>query len=301
MTTSSNLVIPERFNYIAVFLTLACNLKCSFCINRYGNPGGSRAAMSPERWIEGLNRIVCRPDVPLTLQGGEPSLYRGFYPLINGLRRDLNIDILTNLQLDVDAFMDAVRPERLRREAPYASIRVSYHPEQMDLRALMAKVLRLMENGYSVGIWAVRHPAHLATVEQAREECAAVGIDFRFKEFLGWHDGRLHGEYRYDEALSRTPHLPVECRTTELIIGPGGDVFRCHADLYEGRPPVGHLNDEAFQIEDRFRPCERFGFCNPCDVKLKTDRFQRFGHTSVTIRGPELPVNRAGAVAHEQA
>lgn len=301
MTTSSSLVIPERFNYIAVFLTLACNLKCSFCITRYGKRGGHRAPISAERWIEGLNRIVSRPDLPLTLQGGEPSLYRGFYTVINGLRRDLNIDILTNLQLDVDAFMAAVRPERLRRDAPYASIRVSYHPEQMDLRVLRTKVLRLMENGYSVGIWAVRHPAHLAAVERAGEECAAAGIDFRFKEFLGWHNGRLYGHYRYDEALSRTPHRPVECRTSELILGPGGDVFRCHADLYEGRPPVGNIGDEEFQIEDVFRPCDRFGFCNPCDVKLKTDRFQRSGHTSVSIRGPGLSGNLARGVAHAQA
>jgi MoaA/NifB/PqqE/SkfB family radical SAM enzyme len=29
------IVIPETHNYIAVFLSLACNLKCSYCINRF--------------------------------------------------------------------------------------------------------------------------------------------------------------------------------------------------------------------------------------------------------------------------
>ncbi len=41
--------------------------------------------------------------------------------------------------------------------------------------------------------------------------------------------------------------------------------------------------DENFELEERFRECDVFGHCNPCDVKLKTNRFQEFGHTSVEI------------------
>jgi hypothetical protein len=29
--------------------------------------------------------------------------------------------------------------------------------------------------------------------------------------------------------------------------------------------------------------CYNFGDCNPCDVKIKTNRFQEYGHTSVEI------------------
>ena len=144
-----------------------------------------------------------------------------------------------------------------------------------------------MENGYSVGIWASRHPAHIEQVERARDECVAAGIDFRFKDFLGVHDGTLYGQYKYPEALSGSAATQVQCRTSELIIGPSGNVFRCHGDLYEGRPPIGHILDEDFQIEDIFRPCDAFGRCNPCDVKIKTNRFQQFGHTSVEIKFSE--------------
>ena len=63
-------------------------------------------------------------------------------------------------------------------------------------------------------------------------------------------------------------------------------MYRCHADLYKGRNPIGHILDEYFTEDsiEEFRECSFFGDCNPCDVKVKTNRFQVFGHTSVEIR-----------------
>ena len=276
--------VPRRFGYVAAFLTLRCNLHCPWCINRAGGRPPPRTEMSGRDWVRALNRLRCAPDLPVTLQGGEPSLHPDFLGILAGLRPDLPVDLLTNLQFDLDAFLAAVPPGRLRRDAPYSSIRVSYHPGVMDLDDTRARVRRLLDRGYSVGLWAVRHPAHLEEVERARAVCAADGIDFRFKEFLGLHEGRLHGLYKYPGAVSGRVGGPVECRTCELIVGPDGAVHRCHADLYAGRVPVGHLLDPAFAIEDVFRPCDLFGRCNPCDVKVKTDRHQQSGHTSVEIR-----------------
>jgi len=294
-TDLPELKLPERYNYIAAFLTLGCNLKCPYCINWLSAKSAAERHMPAADWIAGLNRLRSRGDLPVTLQGGEPTLHAGFYEIVSGLRSDLNIDVLTNIQFDVDEFMARVPPERLRRDAPYASIRVSYHPPMMALAGTKAKVLRLLEKGYSVGIWAVRHPSNIEQIEHAGDECAKAGIDFRFKEFLGYHDGKLHGQYKYPDAVGpeqadpdgrRNPgprRRKVRCRTSELIIGPAGGVYRCHSDLYNGREPIGHLLDPAFVIEDVFRPCGAYGTCNPCDIKVKTNRFQQFGHTSVEI------------------
>ncbi|MFH1772635.1 MAG: hypothetical protein ABH872_07460 [Candidatus Omnitrophota bacterium] len=30
--------------------------------------------------------------------------------------------------------------------------------------------------------------------------------------------------------------------------------------------------------------CREFGYCNPCDIKVKTNRFLEAGHTAVDIR-----------------
>lgn len=280
-----DLQVPERYNYIAAFLTLRCNLHCSFCINRFDNADPRYRTIPGSRWIQGLNRLRSRPDLPVTIQGGEPSLHPDFLDILCGVRTDLHLDVLTNLQFDIHAFMRRVPPDRIRRDAPYASLRVSYHPEVMRLDDLRPKVLELLRHGYSVGIWAVEHPAHLEEVRRAQALCRDQGIDFRIKEFLGVHNGKLYGTYKYPEAVSgREQGRGVECRTTELIVGPTGAVFRCHSDMYQGRSPVGELCDPAFRIEDRYRPCHCFGACNPCDIKVKTNRHQQFGHTSVEIR-----------------
>jgi hypothetical protein len=239
--------------------------------------------LTGEEWRRGLNRITSRPDLPLTLQGGEPTLHPDFFAIVNGLRPELPVDILTNLEFDPGRFMQEIPPERIKRSSPYASIRVSYHPESMKIETLAAKVLLLQNADYSIGIWGVLHPQWGNEILQAQAYCISLGIDFRTKEFLGEHAGVMHGLLSYPDACARTTRKEVQCRTTELIIGPGGDVYRCHADLYEGREAVGHILDPDLNIEPLFRPCADYGYCNPCDIKLKTDRFQKFGHTSVEI------------------
>jgi hypothetical protein len=277
------ILIPDNCNYIAVFLTLNCNLNCSYCINRFNKLTPSGRTLSGDEWLQGLNLLVSRSDLPLTLQGGEPTLHPDFYRIVNGIRTDLHIDILTNLALNTDNFIAETLPERLKRISPYASIRVSYHPEVMDIKLLAENVLKLQNAGYSIGIWGVLHPDWKNEINQAHDYCTGLGIDFRTKELLGEHDGIMHGVLSYPDACNRENHKTVKCRTTELIIGPGGDVFRCHADLYEGRAAVGHILDNDFTIDPGFRDCSNYGYCNPCDVKLKTNRFEIFGHTSVEI------------------
>ena len=203
---------------------------------------------------------------------------------MNNIKPELNIDVLTNLQFDADEFIRNVDPDRIKRKSPYASIRVSYHPEIMQLEPLVKKVLKLQNNGFSIGIWGVMHPAQESEILRAKDYCASLGIDFRTKEFLGEYNGEMYGTYRYKGACDKKFSKSVLCKTTELIIGSNGAIYRCHSDLYEGRTSIGNILDKNFEIEDKFRECSAFGHCNPCDIKVKTNRFQQFGHTSVEIK-----------------
>jgi len=276
-------ILPKLYNYIAVFLSLECNLHCSYCINRFGDLSRCRRLLSGDEWLAGLNRIISPADLPVTLQGGEPTLHPGFSAIVNGIRPDLNIDLLTNLETDLDRFRREIPARRMRREAPYASIRVSYHPEVMSIELLATKVVTLLDAGYSIGIWGVLHPLWETEIFRARDYCLDQGIDFRTKEYLGEYNGVMHGQFSYPDACSRGELKRVSCRTSELLIGPDGGIYRCHSDLYAGRTPVGNILDPELVISQDFRRCDCYGFCNPCDVKLKTDRFQSFGHTSVEI------------------
>jgi len=133
--------VPPAYNYVAAFLTLSCNQSCEYCINRFHGGSLHRGIMEGAEWVRCLNRLLMPPDLPVTLQGGEPTLHPDFYDIIRGLRPDIGIDILTNLRFDVREFMRRVPPERISRSAKYASIRVSYHSGQAGFDELKEKVI----------------------------------------------------------------------------------------------------------------------------------------------------------------
>jgi ferredoxin len=279
-------------NYVAFFLTLSCNLKCPYCINLHEKTSGSlrnrRDMMTADQWIEAANRLVLRKDLPLTLQGGEPTLHKGFYRIINEVKPEIKMDLMTNMMFDARQFVRRAPVWRFDRQAPYASIRVSYHPGQNCIEDLIAKTHIMQDAGFKVGLYGILHPdetlaAHIRKVE---ERCLSEGIDFRVKEFLGCYRDKLYGTFKYaDSVMGRHKHH-CQCRTTEILVDPAGNLFRCHADLYHSRVPISHILDREFNENeiDIFRNCSNYGGCNPCDVKVKTNRFQIFGHTSVEIR-----------------
>ncbi len=292
MRTLSAIAPKTHHNYVAFFLTLACNLRCPYCINQHDkNSCGSsrqRHHMPVESWIEAANRLVLRDDLPLTLQGGEPTLFSEFYRFVNEVKPEIKMDLMTNLMFDVDRFIKEVPVWRFTREAPYAAIRVSYHPGQNEIDDLIRKTFKLQDAGFRIGLYGIEHPEpairqHIVEVQQ---RCLDLGLDFRLKEFLGEHDGRMYGTFKYDASVAAKDLKQCKCRTTEIIVDPAGYVYKCHADLYNARNPIAHILDTEFNEDsiDEFRDCSNYGTCNPCDVKVKTNRFQVFGHTSVEIR-----------------
>ena len=244
--------------------------------------------MSADDWIAAANRLVLRDDLPLTLQGGEPTIYPGFFEFVNDVKPEIKMDLMTNLMFDVDNFIKNVPVTRFLREAPYAAIRVSYHPGQNDIDDLVKKTMLLQEAGFRVGLYGIEHPnpAINGHIKKVQEKCKDLGLDFRTKEFLGEHEDVMYGTFKYEGCVAGDVLKQCECRTTEIIVDPSGNVFRCHSDLYHARASIAHILDADFNEEtiDEFRTCEFYGDCNPCDVKVKTDRFQVFGHTSVAIR-----------------
>jgi len=280
------ILIPSNFNYIGVFLTLRCNFGCSYCINRHGKLE-KVDELSTQSWINGLSRIETRPDLPITLQGGEPTLHPGIWEIANALwRQDTPLDLLTNGQFNITKFMNKVSPEVFKREAKYASIRFSFHPHSHDAHSLAIKVYLLQKEGYSVGIWGLNHPSNKNQNRLMKKICGNLGIDFRIKEFLGNYNGKMYGEYKYKEACNGLQSISkkVECKTTELLVAPTGYIFRCHSDLYSNMSPIGHILDEEIKGIGEWKPCSKFGACNPCDIKIKNNRFQEMGHTSVEIK-----------------
>lgn len=287
------IVLPNEYNYIAAFLTMRCNLNCRFCLNAF-NKNFDRLGFdesSGEEWVNGLNKIDSRENVPVTLCGGEPFLHRDFIYIINNLKPELNIDLLTNLQWGekgIERFVKEINPQRLKRNSPYASIRVSYHPEEMGNGEKLVKNAELLHNaGFSIGIWSILYPSQqqLSGINQMQFRCRDAGIDFRLKEFTGKFKGKLYGDYsKYPNSSFQGYTRACECKTSELLISSDMKAYRCHRDLFAKNGNIGSLKDEEFNISKEFRKCNNYGQCHPCDVKVKTNYKQELGNTSVEIK-----------------
>lgn len=279
----NQVVLPNHYNYIGIFLTLSCNLSCSYCINHLVGLNQRRKHLTGPQWVELINRLEIPGNLPISLQGGEPSVHKDFLYILKNIRKDINIDLLTNIQFDLEEFTSNIGPERFERDLPYPAIRVSYHPETMELEETIRKVKFLHERGYSIGVFMVEHPTSLNEVDLVRKRCEQDGIIFKTKEFLGQYENTTYGTYRYPGSVFNDVVKTVTCKTSELLVSPEGYVFRCHHDLYNKKSPIGDALSPKFTIDDSFRKCEYFGKCNPCDVKLKNNRFQEHGHCSVEI------------------
>ncbi len=263
----SQLELPDSLNYVGVFLTLECNLSCSYCINDPEQSGQrsilfpikvrkQRNSLTPDEWITALNRIPFREDMPITLQGGEPMLYwkkKGLGMILSGISH--YCDLLTNFALRPDVFASHLngQQKKLQRNAPYPSIRVSYHAEEMNrtwqgngFAELVERCASLVDYGFrvspckadsDVGIYMVAHPQNHVT--DGMKAAYAGRVPFETKEFLGVDEGKLYGHYLYPFstdliASNIHPHtLSCECRTTELLLDPLGFVWGCHYYLYQ--------------------------------------------------------------------
>lgn len=283
-----DIILNKNHNYIGMYLTHRCRLKCPWCINLYDKRKKSKE-MSTEDWVRALNRLELPPNLPITLQGGEPTLHKDFYNIVYSVRLGIDFDLLTNGMFNVDDFIKNVPVCKFNREAPYPSIRISYHPSQNKIVDLVLKALKLQEAGFSVGIYSILFPDEdlKKFIFFAQKECKKIGILFKTKHYLGRWKGKLYGHYAYDKSTGEKTLKKCLCRIkNELIISPSGGVYKCHSDLYNTREPIGHILDADFDIGiiNKFKKCNYYGSCNPCDVKIKTNSEQIYGYVAAEIK-----------------
>ena len=259
--------VPKRYNYIEAYLTLQCNFGCKWCINAHSNLIRKRKELTAREWIIALNNLKTG-GLPVTLGGGEPTQHPGFYDILGGVRQ--KFDLLTNGSFDVGKFLKRTKPEMFFKGSKtyYKNIRISFHPGQSDPDNIISMARRLMKAGYNPGVFGINYPENLHSNNKFTELASRAGVFFFIRDYLGWYKDRLYGDYFYPNGLNGHKKN-CKCRTSELLIAPNGNVFRCHTDLYEGVSDVGNVLNMGYQIEDIFRPCARYGTCNECDVKRK--------------------------------
>ena len=290
--TESMQMQTEGYNYIGIFLTLDCPRGCSYCLNQLSTRLEKRACVEGNQWIDGLNKLDVA--IPLTFNGGEPLSHPHFFSVVNGIEKSLKVDLLTTLPTDAHEFVANLSPDRFKRDLPYSAIRVTYHPQTMDLEETINKVTTLKSAGFDIMMNLVDHPYHIHETNCYRKKIQEAGIRCVIKPFLGYLDGVLYGQYSYEGACRRRLRKKVRCKTSVLLIDPLGNIYRCHRDMFVGDPQglLGNIFEGEFELFGGYTSCHHFGFCHPCDVQTKFDHSGQWGYTAVDSKGEDIATVR---------
>lgn len=282
-------IIPKNYDYVGVYLTDKCHLSCPYCITQHHRSSFGKHRieyLKPEEWVTGLNRLELPKDVPITLQGGEPFLYKGIWKILERVHH--KIDILTAFPkfLNKEHFIKLDTLRWNRRIAPYPTIRVSYHKGQNNFKKLIERIADLQDI-LSIGLYYLDHPDAVDEIEKVKEYAKKYKVELRKKEFLGKWNNKMYGDILYkDAAKGERLGVKVLCKNTVVPIAPDGSIYRCHSDMYFNRRELtlGTILDRETSFPKYHLGCMNYGLCSECDVKVKTNHYQQYGYTSVDIK-----------------
>jgi MoaA/NifB/PqqE/SkfB family radical SAM enzyme len=256
------MLIPNYYNYIALFLTMRCTYNCSYCIN-WKLPYKEQSGYY---WIDNLNKLDT--DLSITIGGGEPTVHKDFYKIIRGLRH--KVEVLTNLSFDVKEFASELTPSMFNTNRLFAPIRVSFHSEFMDVSTTITKLDYLINKGFKIGLYCVDTDENKPAIELFKRLLTnQSGCTFETKPLL---DNTIKQKPKQDKF--------VLCRTKELLLAPNGNIFRCHRDLYKNENVIDNIATVK-ELSTDFRTCNNYLECHPCDTKIKRDRFGNQGYCAI--------------------
>jgi hypothetical protein len=245
--------------WIYIYPTFACTLKCSYCQNLHAtgihNPV-EKCTMTPQAWAESLNRI----GRDVVISGGDPFVYHDLAGIVNRIEPRLKVVICSDLS--APGTLDTLRA--IRRPV---AVDATYHP----CSGKSEKFLRTVEAARA-----------LPNVEIALHSIAA-GKAVKFlrrtqKEFLA-NDFRLnlvaaYGDLAFEGSRQRQRET-VYCMKRNINVGPDGNRYPCLTKAIRMQDPLCSIT--APGASDDFPPhkCHNFGHCVPGDLEEVGMRIER--------------------------
>ena len=267
--------IRRRF-YVAYFIDLRCNYRCSYCIQDDINRK-EYDKTSVDRVINYLKKEVKPRESDLTIIGGEPTLSADFGYVVESLCNDFYITITTNLSTrffkDFDGFIKWAKKINVRWN-------VSYHPEFMDINLFIERVKKIQEARIEMDQVSAVKLDLLSEADRKKLENAGIGFTYQTRTGIDEESGELlpktddHPDFnyeRYQEMCGKQIKETRRCRTVDYngharhLISSDGSIYNCHHLLYKQKHPIGHIdNGWPENILDSI-VCGEYGHCNPTD------------------------------------
>lgn len=268
--TTFPLPTPEIHVWVA-YLTARCNFACDYCIQKprmipgqRRKPWGRYQELTGRQWVDALNAFPVRPEHPLILTGGEPSLHKDFAFIASRLE-GYELDMTSNLTFDIDA----VAAEMRAHGKQFATSFHTYHPKFLAPEKWLEQAERLRDSGLvKAPVFSMvnlqrfphfRDDEHDRNIGKLVELADRRGLVYQFNEFRGTHMG---------EAFNRDHKYRIDCTSAWVNIDPEGHVYNCQYHLTERKNSFGNVTAIAqckpLPKMGEFFACSDFGWCDPC-------------------------------------
>jgi len=260
-------------NFILLYPTLRCNLKCSYCIHevdkdKIGKRWGSKdSELNADAFCALLDRIG-KP-YHLELTGGEPTLYKGLNKVLNKVHDGCTWAITSNTRTDIEnidlqkciMWTASYHGESEKFDTNLEFLRgkvnlsITVVAEFHNIEDAIETAIRYKMRGYSVSLQRQIHPdVNWRGSEQWTMLQAARGLGINVV------DEGAPANYNFQSGFM--------CRggSSYFTVMPSGNVYRCFTDAMDGKA-IGTV--EAFVPWFGSRGCQRE--CYECaqDVRAR--------------------------------
>ena len=220
--------------------------------------------LSGKEWVDALNAFPVRPEHPLILTGGEPSIHKDFLYIAANLD-GYKLDMTSNLSFDIDEFAAAMHKSGSRFETSFHT----YHPKFMTPEEFAERAEKLRDTGIIASpVFSLldldefphfRDDEHDDNARKFIEIARGRGLQTQRNEFRGQHMG---------SPFNRQGKHKIDCTSSWVNFAPNGEIYNCQYHLEQGKDCFGNV----LNIEDckpipkmgEFFSCNDFGFCDPC-------------------------------------
>jgi hypothetical protein len=209
-----------------IYLTLRCNLNCGYCSN--GTLLAEYEELTAVEWEQRI-RAIRGDEVVFT--GGEPTLHREFYEIVQRLSREFVLNVYSNFARPLELSRLPPQPRGIRWRA-------SCHAQtEEDAAQWIENVTVAREAGYPMTLTTVLPPAEV--VEALRGHHILVDCP----------------------QVKPTPlKAPVRCTLPRVLVAPDGRRFHCVGKLVrkDASGVVGYSDGNTII-------CQKPNRCAACD------------------------------------
>lgn len=238
----------KRFDEkLRIYLTLACNLKCGYCVNNFHGKLYPFKHLSGKEWI----KIINREGKDIVLTGGEPTLHKDFIQIVNGIDPKIDVRGYTNL-VWTDKFLE----EYIKKVKRKVDFYVSYHISSGDVQRFIEILKKLKKSGKFNGT--------VHTVCSDKNRIKELKKIFSKNGISIGVDDDQYGMFH--ESCSKKFRKKVICSKKLYLIAPNGVRFRCLSYLVRNKQPLEDLTKTKLLNPTFCDKCDDYGYCAPCDM-----------------------------------